>query len=87
MMIMDHQIHIIILYSDGEAVCMITGIQVTIITIIYGDEVMMKIIVQQPTQIDYTEIVEILGQKDNDHAQSDIMSLVHENGVNYQSIG
>lgn len=84
MMIIDHQIHIIILYSDIEIA---TIGRVILTMIIYGEEVMMKIIVQQLTQIDYTEIVEILGQKDNDHVQSDIMSLVHENGVNYQSIG
>ena len=77
-MIMDYQIHIIILYSDGEKKCMITGIQVTTITIIYGDE--------QEILIMYG-IVEMIDQKDSDHVQSDIMSLVHENGVNYQSIG
>ena len=26
-------------------------------------------------------------KKDNDHVQSDIMFLVHENGVNYLNIG
>ena len=31
-------IHTIILYSDGEVVCMITGIQVATTMIIYGDE-------------------------------------------------
>ena len=78
MMVIDQTNHTIILYSETE---MVTIGRIIFTMIIYGEEVMMKIIVQQPTQIDYTEIVEILGQKDNDHAQSDIMSLVHENGM------
>ena len=73
MMIMDHQSHIIILYSDGETICMITGIQVTTITIIYGDE-------QGIAQIIVDEQMKQILKKDNDHVQQIIMFLVHENG-------
>ena len=65
-------IHIIILYSDGEAVCKIIG-RVIIIMIIYGEGELIH------CQIIGGEIG-IIQEKDNDHVQSDIMFLVHENG-------
>ena len=66
-------IHTIILYSDGELVCMITGIQIVTIMIIYGEERMIQkeIIDEQMKQIQ---------QIDNDRVQLIIMCLVHENG-------
>ena len=70
---MDLVIHIIILYLDEEVVCMIIGIQVATIMIIYGEEKMIQ-------NLTIDEQMKQIQQIDNDHVQNDTMCLVHENG-------